>query len=113
MIMPLRLRFLHAPRWLRAGSRRDGPHMGHAMLLVLGVIAVSLCFGAVRVVDAAFSGALVQFHAARHVPIAALGEDEARASNAVGADIEADSAALQDCLLKDVLPSASTDAISL
>jgi hypothetical protein len=47
------------------------------------------------------------------VPIAALGEDESRASNAVGADIEADSAALQDCLLKDVLPSASTDAISL
>ena len=51
--MTLHFHWLHAPRWMAHA------HLGRAMTLVLGVIAVSLLFGALRVVDAAVSGALV------------------------------------------------------
>ena len=52
--MTLHFHWLHAPRWLAHA------HVNRAMTLVLGVIGVSLLFSALRVVDAAVSGALVE-----------------------------------------------------
>ena len=60
--MTLHFHWLHAPRWLAQH------HVDRAMTFVLGVIAVSLLFGALRVVDTAFSGALVARRAAVVAP---------------------------------------------
>ena len=62
--MTLHFHWLHAPRWLAHG------HVNRAMTLVLGIIGVSLLFSALRVVDAAVSGALVERRAAAAVPTA-------------------------------------------
>ncbi|MBW8757606.1 MAG: hypothetical protein JF586_08355 [Burkholderiales bacterium] len=51
--MTLHFDWLHAPRWLAHA------HVSRAVSLVLGVIGVSLLFSALRVVDAAVSGALI------------------------------------------------------
>jgi len=53
--------WFHAPRWLAHA------HVSRAVSLVLGVIGVSLLFSALRVVDAAISGALID----RRAPAAA------------------------------------------
>jgi hypothetical protein len=50
--------WFHAPRWLAHH------HVSRAVSLVLGVIGVSLLFSALRVVDVAVSGALIDRHAA-------------------------------------------------
>lgn len=63
--MTLHFHWLHAPRWLAQH------HVSRAMSFVLGVIGVSLLFSALRVVDAAFSGALVERRAAAVVPVRA------------------------------------------
>ena len=63
--MTLHFHWLHAPRWLAHH------HVNRAMTFVLGVIGVSLLFSALRVVDAAFSGALVERRAAPGAPPAA------------------------------------------
>ena len=60
--MTLHFHWLHAPRWM------VHTHVNRAMTLVLGVIAVSLLFSALRVVDAAVSGALVERRAAVVAP---------------------------------------------
>ena len=52
--MTLHFDWFHAPRWLAHA------HVSRAVSLVLGVIGVSLLFGALRIVDAAISGALVE-----------------------------------------------------
>jgi len=65
--MTLHFHWLHAPRWLADA------HVNRAMTLVLGVIGVSLLFSALRVVDGALSGALVQRHAAAAAPAASSG----------------------------------------
>ena len=62
--MTLHFHWLHAPRWLAHA------HVSRAVTLVLGVIGVSLLFSALRVVDAAFSGALVDTHAVTAAPAA-------------------------------------------
>ena len=51
--MTLHFDWIHAPRWLAHA------HVSRAVSLVLGVIGVSLLFSALRVVDAAVSGALI------------------------------------------------------
>lgn len=51
--MTLHFDWIHASRWLAHA------HVSRAVSLVLGVIGVSLLFSALRVVDAAISGALV------------------------------------------------------
>jgi len=60
--MTLHFHWLHAPRWMvhTPGNR--------AMTLVLGVIGISLLFSALRVVDAAISGALVERRASVAAP---------------------------------------------
>jgi hypothetical protein len=62
--MTLHFHWLHAPRWLAHAP------VNRAMTLVLGVIGVSLLFSALRVIDGALSGALVQRHAAAVAPAA-------------------------------------------
>ena len=62
--MTLHFHWLHAPRWLARS------HVDRAMTLVLGIIGVSLLFSALRVVDAAVSGALVERRPAVMAPTA-------------------------------------------
>ena len=62
--MTLHFHWLHAPRWL---ARH---HVDRAMTLVLGVIGISLLFSALRVIDAAISGALVEHSALTVAPAA-------------------------------------------
>ena len=64
--MTLHFHWLHAPRWLAHA------HFSRAMTLVLGVIAVSLLFGALRIMDVAVSGRLVDRHAAVATPAASV-----------------------------------------
>ena len=64
--MTLHFNWLHAPRWLAHG------HVDRAMTLVLGIIGISLLFSALRVVDAAVSGALVERHPALMAPAASV-----------------------------------------
>jgi len=60
--MTLHFDWFHAPRWLAHA------HVSRAVSLVLGVIGVSLLFSALRVVDAAISGGLIDRRAAVAVP---------------------------------------------
>ena len=62
--MTLHFHWLHAPRWLAHA------HVSRAVSLVLGVIGVSLLFGALRVLDVAVSGALIERHAVAVAPAA-------------------------------------------
>jgi Ca2+/H+ antiporter len=62
--MTLHFHWLHAPHWL------THHHVSRAMTFVLGVIGVSLLFSALRVVDAAFSGALIERREAVVAPAA-------------------------------------------
>ena len=62
--MTLHFDWFHAPRWLAHA------HVSRAVSLVLGVIGVSLLFTALRVVDVAVSGALVERQATAVAPVA-------------------------------------------
>ena len=97
--MTLHFDWLNAPRWLA------NAHVNRAMTIVLGIIGVSLLLGALRVLDVAFSGALVAHHAVAVAP-AASGPDvligtEPSGAGAQAVDVDA------------VVPQASVEAISL
>ena len=94
--MTLHFHWLHAPRWLAHG------HVNRAMTLVLGIIGVSLLFSALRVVDAAVSGALIERRAAAVVPTA-------RAEFVIGTEPPAASAPIDAV----EVPDATAEAISL
>ena len=98
--MTLHFHWLHAPRWMAHA------HFSRAVTLVLGVIGVSLLFSALRVLDVAVSGRLVERH-----PAAA----PAASTAVLPADlvIGADPAAPQKVDDTDVVPEAAADAISL
>jgi hypothetical protein len=102
--MTLHFHWLRAPRWLAHA------HVSRAVTLVLGVIGVSLLFSALRVVDAAFSGALVS------VPPVAAASPASGPSSApeltLGADPRATAPAPVDASLVEV-PEATVEAISL
>ena len=101
--MTLHFHWLHAPRWLAHA------HVNRAVTLVLGVIGVSLLFSALRVVDAAFSGALVDTHAVAAVPAASgapLSPDRLIRNDPTGAGTAVDAS------LVDV-PEATVEAVSL
>jgi hypothetical protein len=91
---------LHAPRWLAHA------HVDRAVALVLGVIAISLLFSALRVVDAAFSGALVSAPA-----VAASGSSSAP-DPTQGTDATAAGPGSIDASLVEV-PEATVQAVSL
>jgi hypothetical protein len=99
--MTLHFHWLHAPRWMVHA------HFSRAVTLVLGVIVVSLLFSALRVVDAAVSGALVERPAAAIAPAASI-----PAETLVGTDPTGAGAKPIDASVVDV-PEAAIEAISL
>ncbi len=87
---------------------------GHrAILVVLGMIAVSLCFGIARIVDVAISGALHEASAPARLATQASMSQPARVPVATTVDDRAivDGSAIS-AVLVDV-PSASAEAIEL
>lgn len=97
--MTLHFHWLHAPRWMAHA------HFSRAVVLVLAVILVSMLFSALRVVDAAVSGALVERHAAS---TAASGAAEQRIGNGpAGAGAQPVDASGVD------VPDAAAEAVSL
>jgi len=105
--MTMRLRSLLARSWPHLNRPSPQARVGHATAFVLVVIAVSLCFGALRVVDAAFSGALVRFESGR------AGTASAALVPLVDAVADGQGGVqLRECTLIDV-PDASADAITL
>jgi hypothetical protein len=97
--MTLYFRWLHALRW------SGHIHVNRAMTLVLGVIGVSLLFGALRVVDAALSGTEVARRAAAVAPAASGSPEMLMVTEPASAGRPVDT-----CL--DV-PDATVEAISL
>jgi hypothetical protein len=57
--------WFHAPRWLAHA------HVSRGVSLVLGVIGASLLFSALRVLDVAISGALIDRRASVAAPVGA------------------------------------------
>src|ERR1700748_820723 len=99
--MTLHFHWLHAPRWLAHS------HVNRAMTLVLGIIGVSLLFSALRVVDAAVSGALVEHRASAIAPTASAAT--ARPEFVMGTEPPAASAPID----AGEVPDAAAEAISL
>ena len=100
--MTLHFHWLHAPRWLAHA------HVSRAVSLVLGVIGVSLLFGALRVLDVAVSGALIERHAVAVAPAASgspIAPDVMTGTGPTGG-------APVDASLVEV-PEATVEAISL
>ena len=97
--MTLHFHWLHAPRWLA------NAHVNRAVTLVLGIIGVSLLFSALRVVDAAVSGAVLAHRVVAVVPAASgspellIGTDPTSACKPVDTDLD--------------VPDATVEAISL
>ena len=102
--MTLHFHWLHAPRWLAHA------HVNRAVTLVLGVIGVSLFFSALRVIDVAVSGALIERRAVVAAPAASgspTGSDVM-----IGAEPTGSGATPVDASLVEV-PEATVEAISL
>ena len=100
--MTLHFDWFHAPRWLAHA------HVSRAVSLVLGVIGVSLLFSALRVVDAALSGALIE----RHVVVATPAASGASMPDRLIATDPAGGAAVDTSTTVDV-PEATAEAVSL
>ncbi len=100
--MTLHFHWLHAPRWMAHA------HFSRAVTLVLGVIVVSMLFSALRVVDAAVSGALVERHAASATPAASVPADIQ-----IGNDPPGAGAKPVDASVVDDVPEAAVEAVSL
>lgn len=101
--MTLHFHWLHAPRWMVHA------HFTRAMTLVLGVIGVSLLFSALRVLDVAISGGLVE----RHPVAAAPAASTAAVPTHLVIGNEPAAAAPQKVDDTDVVPEAAAEAISL
>ncbi len=99
--MTLHFHWLHAPRWLA------NAHVSRAVTLVLGVIGVSLLFSALRVLDTAFSGALIVPHAVAVAPAASGTADVLFRTDPTGAGPAAVDASLVE------VPEATVEAVSL
>ncbi|HEY9023728.1 MAG TPA: hypothetical protein VIP05_05470, partial [Burkholderiaceae bacterium] len=84
--MTLHFDWFHAPRWLAHA------HVSRAVSLVLGVIGVSLLFSALRVVDTAISGTLID----RQVPVAAPAANGVPADRLLGSEPPSSGAAAVD-----------------
>ncbi len=101
--MTLHFHWLHAPRW------PVHRHVNRAMTLVLGVIGVSLLFSALRVVDAAASGALIQRPAA---PVATSASGASAAPDFMTGVVPPSAGAPVETNAVEV-PDATAEAISL
>jgi hypothetical protein len=102
--MTLHFHWLHAPRWLA------NVHVNRAMTLVLGVIGVSLLFGALRVLDVAISGALVEIRPVAMAPAASAASSAPDAL--VGTEPPAAGVRPVDADFVEV-PEATAQAVSL
>jgi hypothetical protein len=101
--MTLRFDWFHAPPWLARA------HVNRAMTFVLGVIGVSVLFGALRVLDVAFSGAL---HSARAVASATAASGAVLAPDVL-LRTEPTASGAQPIEVDEGVPSAFVEAISL
>ena len=95
--MTLHFHWLRVPRWLAHH------HVSRAMSFVLGVIGVSLLFSALRVVDAAFSGALVE---RREAVVAPVPPDFLTGAEPPAAGVPVDTHAVE-------VPDATAEAVRL
>jgi len=102
--MTLHFDWFHAPRWLAHA------HVSRAVSLVLGVIGVSLLFSALRVVDAAISGALVDRQAV--VAPANLGTTLSP-DRLLGSEPPSSGASAIDTSTTMEVPEATAEAVSL
>ena len=102
--MTLHFHWLRAPRWLA------NVHASRAVSLVLGVIGVSLLFSALRVLDTAFSGALIAPRAFAVAPAAPAASGTADVL--LRTDPTASGATAVDTSLGEV-PEAAVEAVSL
>ena len=101
--MTLHFDWLHLPHW------QAHRHVNRAVTLVLGVIGVSLLFSALRVVDTAVSGTLVETAAPAVMPASArtpLDPEVMMRSEPSAASAPADINAVE-------VPDATAEAISL
>jgi len=98
--MTLHFDWFRAPRWLAHA------HFSRAVSLVLGVIGVSLLFGALRVVDVAISGALIERPVAESRP--SLAPD-----SLLGSDPPSAGVAPVDASTTVDVPAATAEAVSL
>ncbi len=101
--MTLHFHWLHLPR------RLARTHGDRAVRLVMSVIAVSLLFSALRIVDAAVSGALVRTRAVAQAPAAS--DVLVSPEMLIGTDPTGAGAAPEPATLE--VPEATADAISL
>jgi hypothetical protein len=101
-MMTLHFHWWHAPRWLA------NVHVTRAMTLVLGVIGVSLLFGALRVLDVAVSGALVEFR-----PVAMAQAASAAASRDVLIGTEPAASGVRPVETDFEVPEATVEAVGL
>ena len=93
--MTLHFGRFQVPSWL------SHAHVDRAVSLVWGVIGVSLCFGALRIVDSAVSGALVDRQAAVAAPDRLIASEPPSAGSAADTSIPVD------------MPPATVEAIGL
>ena len=100
--MTLHFQWMHAPRWMAHA------HFSRAMALVLGVIGVSLLFSALRILDVAVSGGLVERH-----PVAAAHASSAATVPANLVTTDPSAAGAQKVDDTEVVPEAAVEAISL
>ena len=102
--MTLHFDWFHAPRWLAHA------HVSRAVSLVLGVIGVSLLFSALRVVDAAVSGALID----RQATVAPAARAMAVApERLIRGAVPSSSAEAMDIPTSVEVPEATAEAVSL
>ena len=101
--MTLHFDWFHAPRWLAHA------HVSRAVSLVLGVIGVSLLFSALRVVDAAISGALIERRGVVATPAAS---GASMPDSLIVTDPTGGGAAMDTSTTVDV-PEATAEAVSL
>ena len=101
--MTLHFHWLHAPRW------PVHHHVNRAMTFVLGVIGISLLFSALRVVDAAVSGAVV----ARSAPPATAPASGAPVAPDLMQGLAPPSAGVPVETQSVEVPDATAEAISL
>jgi len=101
--MTLHFDWFNAPRWLAHA------HVSRAVSLVLGVIGVSLLFSALRIVDAAVSGALIHRQATALPAAGSLAAPDRLLRRETASS---DAAALDSPASMDV-PEATAEAVSL
>ena len=102
----------HAPPSSSSPPRRGDEPLAHAVAVVLAVIAICVCSGALKVVDAAVAGLPAAFEApGEGLRTAMAVPSGAGAPGSASAEAGIDGGAALDTLLD--LPNASVEAVGL